>query len=111
MSTNYYAHGPDLPEDGLHIGQHALGWEFLFRSHPKRDLSTVDAWYTLLSRPDVVIYAESGYGIPLGEFWADAVRRPAEVGGPHRMRARFGDRLRSDEHRDQGRPFLAAEFH
>ena len=114
MSVNYYAITAEGEPDaeGLHIGQHAGGWEFLFRAHPKLGLTTTAAWHAFLARPGVRIVAEHGGELALAEFWPDAIRRPAEAGGPNAMRSRFGyGRHRSGESRDErGCPFAVYEF-
>jgi len=108
VTTNYYAHGPDLPEDGLHIGQHALGWEFLFRAHHDRGLTSAHSWYRQLCLPGVEIRSESGTRVPIGDFWADSTRRVTSDG---ELIKRFGVSHREDEFRDEHeRPFSAAEF-
>lgn len=81
MSTNYYAVTPETPEgdEGLHIGKHVGGREFLFQAHRDLGLVTVAAWREYLSRPGVKVMAESGYEEPLEEFMADATKRPADT--------------------------------
>ena len=107
MSTNYYAHGPDLPEDGLHIGQHSLGWEFLFCAHRDRGLISTHSWHTLLCLPGVEIRSEYGTRVPIGDFWADSTRRITFDG---ELTKRFYT-PQKDEFRDErGRPFLDADF-
>ncbi|WP_101790997.1 hypothetical protein [Nonomuraea indica] len=109
MSVNYYAVTPDTPEgdEGLHIGQHAGGWEFLFRAHPDLGLVSSEAWREYLSRPDVKILAESGYEVPVEEFMADATLRPAEARAKgQRMRVR----PRPSWADDKGCPFADNEF-
>jgi hypothetical protein len=108
MSTNYYAHGPDLPDGGLHIGQHSLGWEFLFRAHRDRGLTSTRLWFELLCLPGVEIRSEFGTSVPLCVFWADLTRRFTVDGESTK---RFGVHHRKDEFRDgRGRPFLDADF-
>jgi len=107
MSTNYYAHGPDLPDGGLHIGQHSLGWEFLFRAHRDRDLTSTRLWFELLCLSGVEICSEYGTRVPLCDFWADSTRRFTVDG---ELTNRFYT-AQDDEFRDErGRPFLDADF-
>ncbi|MFF9628356.1 hypothetical protein ACF1GQ_05125, partial [Streptomyces fradiae] len=64
MSTNYYAHGPfpggDPDGEGLHIGQHAAGWRFLFHAHPSLGLTTLDDWRPFLRQPGTTLKDECG---------------------------------------------------
>lgn len=121
MSVNYYARTAKTPEDeeGLHIGKHSGGWDFLFRAHRDLGLTDCESWKQYLTATGVEIVAESGYTVDFAEFWADALKRPADVGGLHVMRThdsawrdhpssfiRPGDEW-TDEH---GHPFSAAEF-
>ncbi|MET8336005.1 hypothetical protein [Streptosporangium canum] len=80
MTFNYYAVTSDTPadHDGLPIGQHAGGWEFLFRAYATRGLTTSEAWIAFLSRPEVTIRADNGDEMPVGEFMAWATTRPAQ---------------------------------
>lgn len=91
MSVNYFAFGP-LPngaanEEGLHIGQHAGGWEFLWRAHNTQGLICTDTWDRFLSREGVTIETEAGTVVPLADFWKHATLRPAEA-KPHSLRSR-----------------------
>ncbi|GGL55115.1 hypothetical protein [Planomonospora parontospora] len=99
MSINYYAitPGTDPAEEGLHIGKHSGGWEFLFRAHPDRGLTTVATWTELLTAPDVVIRDEHGRTETAEEFLAWAIRRPAT--SPEPMRAHAGHHI---SYRDEG---------
>ncbi|MBB2749216.1 UNVERIFIED_ORG: hypothetical protein FHR35_009129 [Microbispora rosea subsp. rosea] len=109
MSINYYAVTPDTPQDeeGLHIGKHVGGKEFLFRAHPDLGLVTVAAWTEYLSRPDVKIMAESGYEEPVETFLADATQRPADLGpGQGHLWPRQGVSFRAE----RGVPFADYEF-
>ncbi|MFC7794555.1 hypothetical protein [Streptomyces cinereoruber] len=67
MSTNYYAYGPfpggQTHSEGLHIGQSAAGWRFLFHSHPDLGLTTLADWDAFISRDDVTIRNEYGVDI------------------------------------------------
>lgn len=114
MSTNFYAVTPDTApgDEGLHIGQHAAGNEFLFRAHPELGLTNCDAWYRYLSQGQIRIIAEYGVEESLTEFWRDATLRPADVGGPNVMRSRWrGSAHRKDEWTDDhGHPFANYEF-
>jgi len=108
MSTNYYVRDDEhaTEPDGLHIGQHAKGNEFLFRAHPDLELTDCDAWRAYLDRPDVVIVAEYGVEVPLDQFWPHATARPAHVGGPNVMRSRQESAPRPNYSRDRhGHPF------
>lgn len=115
MSTNYYARTPNTPADdeGLHIGMYSGGWEFLFRAHPEQGLTTCTAWHEYLSRPEVTIYAESGYTESLAEFWPDAIARPVNMERPSLMRSRWSSTSpsRTDRWKDEhGHPFANYEF-
>lgn len=92
MSTNYYAFGPfpggEATSEGLHIGQHAAGWRFLFASHPQLDLTTYKAWAEFIRRPDVTIRDEYGREITVDEMDETMTERQDSVGRPRR--ARFG---------------------
>lgn len=111
MSTNYFAKIPGETGEGLHIGQHAGSAEFLFRAHPDLGLTVCDGWRTYLERPDVTVWSEHGYEVPLDEIWAVWTRRPADVGGPHRMRARWRGHREGTQWRDiHGHPFDARDF-
>ncbi|MFD8142499.1 hypothetical protein [Streptomyces sp. NPDC059708] len=72
MSTNYHAFGPfpggDAAGQGLHIGQTAAGWRFLFRAHPEQGLTTLDDWLQLLGREEVCIRNEYGRDVSFGEM-------------------------------------------
>lgn len=111
MSTNYYAKTTADDGDGLHIGQHVGGAEFLFRAHPDLGLSDCEAWRRFLEKPGVHIVAEHGLVEPLEEFWPAVTARPADVGGLHWMRARWQGHREGDQWRDiHGHPFDAREF-
>jgi hypothetical protein len=110
MSTNYYAITPETSEgdEGLHVGKHVGGKEFLFRAHRDLGLVTVEAWREFLSRPGVKIMAEAGYEEPLDEFMADATKRPADAiaAGERRMWERKAVSFRAE----RGVPFYDGEF-
>ena len=114
MSVNYYAITPETPEgdEGLHIGKHVGGKEFLFRAHRNLGLVSVAAWREFLSRPGVRIVAEHGLEEPLDEFMADATKRPADAirAGERRMWdwERKAVTFRDDDAR--GVPFYDGEF-
>ncbi|MEU1787068.1 hypothetical protein ABZ553_14585 [Streptomyces sparsogenes] len=86
MSTNYFAFGPfpggEADSEGLHIGQHAGGWEFLWHAHNDHGLTCTDTWLRFLSREGVTIETEYGTVVPLTDFWKHATLRPAEA-NPH----------------------------
>ncbi|GGK61688.1 hypothetical protein Sme01_03520 [Sphaerisporangium melleum] len=81
MSVNYYAFTSETPEDeeGLHIGKHVAGKEFLFRAHRDLGLVRVEAWHEFLSKPGVVIRAEHGLEKAVEELMSDATKRPADA--------------------------------
>ncbi|MBG0825917.1 hypothetical protein HS048_35170 [Planomonospora sp. ID91781] len=108
MSGNCSATTPGTGphEEGLHIGKHTGGWEFLFRAHPERGLTTVAAWTELLTAPGVVIRAEHGRTETAEEFLAWATRRPATSTEPMRAHARQHISYRSEG----GVPFLDHPF-
>lgn len=112
MSTNYYAVTPETPDgdEGLHIGKHVGGKEFLFRAHRDLGLVSVAAWRKFLSREDVKIMAEAGYEETLDEFMADATKRPADAmaAGEGRLWPRTAVSFRDDDAR--GVPFYDGEF-
>ncbi|MBG0818335.1 hypothetical protein [Planomonospora sp. ID82291] len=108
MSVNYYAItlGTDPAAEGLHIGKHTGGWEFLFRAHPDLGLTTVAAWTAFLTAPGVVIRAEHGCTMSAEEFLAWATRRPATSPEPVRAHARHHISFRAEG----GVPFLDHAF-
>lgn len=109
MSVNYYARTPETPEaeEGLHIGKHVGGKEFLFRAHPDLGLVTVEAWRTFLSRPGVTIVAEHGLIEPLEEFMAEATLRPADA---QSRGERLWPRQAASFRAERGVPFADYEF-
>lgn len=121
MSTNYYARTADTIGEGVHIGKRSGGWDFLFRAYPDDGITDCEAWHAYLSRPSVRIVSEHGVEYELAEFWGDAVKRPADVGGQHVMRchddywrghrdpvsASLADKQWTDKH---GHPFANYEF-
>lgn len=124
MSTNYYARTANTPADdeGLHIGKHSGGWDFLFRAHRDLDLTDCESWKQYLTQPGVEIWTESGYTVDFDQFWASAVKRPADVGGLTVMRChddewarnrRDGTSVSSTDQQwtdTHGHPFSAYEF-
>lgn len=111
MSTNFYAHTATTPagEDGLHIGQRAYPFEFLFRAYP--GLSTTEDWHRYLTGPGITIISEAGVKISVEAFWPAATARPAQVDYPMRLRwqhlaPRFEWRWRDHN----GYPFANYEF-
>lgn len=107
MSTNYYAKHPGDTSEGLHIGKHSGGWEFLFRAHPELGLVSTESWRRFLDHPWVTIVAEYGVETSADEFWEGVhrwhgARRPLSEQdvdlGPRRWRD------------DEGNQFLDVEF-
>ncbi|WP_436763308.1 hypothetical protein [Streptosporangium sp. V21-05] len=90
MTSNYYALTRDTPadDDGLHIGQSANGWEFLFRAHTPHGLTTTAARTAFLSQPQVRVRAENGVEMPAGEFLLWATTRPEHSASAIRERPR-----------------------
>ncbi len=110
MSCNYYAFTPETPKygEGLHIGKHVAGKEFLFRAHRDLGLVTVEAWREFLSRPGVVIRAEHGLEETVEEFMAEATKRPADAmaAGEGHLWPRQAASFRAE----RGVPFADFEF-
>lgn len=106
MSTNYYARTPDTPanEDGLHIGQSAAGWEFLWQAHRDPQIKSVEDWREYLFQPDVRVVDEYGEEEDdLDGFLAWAIRSNAAT-----VYKRTGEGVDfRDEH---DRPFSYADF-
>lgn len=104
MSTNYYAQGPFPGGDttgpdgdkGIHIGQHAAGWTFLFASHPQLGLITYKAWAEFIRRPGVAIKNEYGRDITIEEM-------------DETMTERAGRRLRYGSHGNPRRDLWASD--
>lgn len=83
MSTNFYAFGPfrgGEPGSGLHVGQSAAGWRFLFRTHPDLGLTTHTAWQTFLRRPGIRIETEYGREVSPDEVDATMTEREGADG-------------------------------
>lgn len=112
MSTNYYAYGPAIDPEGLHIGQSAAGWRFLFRGHPDLGLTTHAAWQRFLRQPGVRIEDEYGLDIDLDEMDATMTRRRLPDGTPLKPRVTAArTTLPDDWHIDpDGHAFCAKEF-
>jgi hypothetical protein len=72
VSTNYYAFGSfpggEVSGDGLHIGQTAAGWTFLFRAHDELGLTSRSAWAEFLGSPGIAISNEYGREVPVAEM-------------------------------------------
>lgn len=92
MSTNYYAFGPfpggDRTGEGLHIGQTAAGWRFLFRAHPEQGLTTLDDWLQFLRRDGVAIRNEYGRDVAVQEMEQTMAETTQADGQPRRPRFR-----------------------
>ncbi|MGW6600485.1 hypothetical protein [Streptomyces sp. NPDC055036] len=112
MSTNYYAHGPfpggSTEEEGLHIGQHAGGWELLWRSHDEPGVICTDTWRNLLTGPGVTIRTEAGIVVPLDDFWSHATLRPVQASPYKALRPRPSAVIHWRDNR--GCPFRNADF-
>ena len=118
VSTNYYAFGPfpggEADGEGLHIGQTAAGWRFLFRGHPSFKLTTAFAWRAFLLQDATNIRDEYGVEYTPDEMIEIATQRlndnedqPLKA----RYSTRTGDRLRDGEHIDpDGHAFYNGEF-
>ena len=93
MSTNYYALGPfpgGEPEgEGLHIGQSAAGWRFLFRAHPEQGLTTLADWLAFLGRDGVAIRNEYGREVALEEMQQTMTETTGYRDAPLRPRFRY----------------------
>ncbi|MFI1189177.1 hypothetical protein [Streptomyces californicus] len=112
MSTNYYAFGPFLSGDpngeGLHIGQTAAGWRFLFRAHNSLGLTTLPGWEHFLRAADVTIRNEYGRDVTADEMIETMKETANGKGFPLRERFRH-----DDEHRyvtSGGHAFCRTEF-
>ncbi|MYX67381.1 hypothetical protein K388_05560 [Streptomyces sp. KhCrAH-43] len=112
MSTNYYAFGPfpggHADGEGLHIGQTAAGWRFLFRAHNSQGITTLPDWEHFLRNTDVTIQNEYGREVPVDEMIATMRKTTDKDGFPLRPRFR-GD----NEHRyvtSGGHAFDRREF-
>lgn len=111
MGTNYYAidSGDVLPavgDPGLHIGKKSAGWNFLFRSHPDRDLISVAKWRAYAEAPGRQVMDEYGVVVDVAEFFAMATSRGARTHAETRWDA---GRFHFD-HDAANTAFLAAEF-
>lgn len=121
MSTNYYAFGPfpggGSDGEGLHIGQSAAGWVFLFRAHDAPDLASRAAWVEFLAQPGVVIRNEYGREVSTSEMVETMSARRGQEG---RLLRRRGLRSSLDAHPHwanrylvdaEGYEFSRREFH
>ncbi|OHU47333.1 hypothetical protein BKG82_27155 [Mycobacteroides chelonae] len=80
MGTNYYAIDaravlPAVGDPGLHIGKKSAGWNFLFRSHPDLDLTSVAKWRAYVAKPGHQVMNEYGEVVDVAEFFAMATSR------------------------------------
>ncbi|MGW2594776.1 hypothetical protein ACWCXC_31545 [Streptomyces sp. NPDC001515] len=112
MSTNYYAFGPfsggHADGEGLHIGQTAAGWRFLFRAHNSQGITTLPDWEHFLQSVNVTIRDEHGCDVTIDEMVQTMRATTDREGAP--LRARF---YRDDEHRyvtSGGHAFCRREF-
>lgn len=114
MSTNYFAFGPftggESDGEGLHIGQTAAGWQFLWRAHPEQGLTSVLDWRPLLEQQATSIRSEYGVELTPDELIEIGTRRAID-GRPLRLRDPFPDRQRPGYHVDaDGHEFCALDF-
>ena len=71
MGTNYYLHQkPDCECCGrefepLHVGKSSGGWCFALHAIPKDNITTLDDWRELWSKPSAFIRDEYGDKIPI----------------------------------------------
>ncbi|MFH8867151.1 hypothetical protein [Streptomyces griseus] len=95
MSTNYYAFGPfpggNPDGEGLHIGQTAAGWRFLFRAHNSLGITTLPDWEHFLRAPDVTIRDECGIDLSVDEMVETMKATTGREGYPLRARLRSDD--------------------
>ncbi|WP_405479859.1 hypothetical protein [Streptomyces anulatus] len=112
MSTNYYAFGPfpggDPDGEGLHIGQTAAGWRFLFRAHNSLGITTLPDWEHFLRATDVAIRNEYGRDASVDEMVEMMEETTDREGFPLRPRFRS-----DDDHRyvtSGGHSFCRREF-
>ncbi|MEU2403398.1 hypothetical protein ABZ609_03595 [Streptomyces rubiginosohelvolus] len=112
MSTNYYAFGPfpggDPDGEGLHIGQTAAGWRFLFRAHNSLGITTLPDWEHFLRATDVMIRNEYGRDVTVDEMVETMKGTTGQDGFPLRQRFR-----NDDEHRyvtSGGHAFCRRDF-
>lgn len=87
MSTNYYAFGPFIGGgEGLHIGQTAAGWRFLFRRQSHLGLTTFADWSEFIDRSDVTIRNEYGREVTAEEMRQTMTETSGYQGAPLRRR-------------------------
>lgn len=90
MSVNFYAFGPGITDpEGLHIGQAAAGWRFLFRAHPDRGLTTLADWEAFIARGDITIQNEYGRDVASEEMRQTMTETTGFEGAPLRPRFRY----------------------
>lgn len=89
MPTNYYVTGRfvDGSGEGLHIGQTAAGWRFLFRAHPGHGLTTGPDWIAFLRENRVTIRNEYGREVSVDEM--EKTITETEDAGGRLLRPRF----------------------
>lgn len=118
MSTNYYAFGPfpggEETGEGLHIGQAAAGWRFLFHAHEKPRLVTLLDWRSLLLQQATSIKDEYGAEYTRDEMIEIATERLND-NEDQPLKARFGartaERLLDGHHLDpDGHAFYNGDF-
>jgi hypothetical protein len=113
---NWYAKHPgqDADAEGLHIGKHSGGWEFLFRAHPDFGLTSTTSWRQFLDHPWVTIVAEHGVTVTASEFWEYVAKWSTDRVRSQPIRDVAGvsaDYWTTRQWRDvEGFPFAAYEF-
>ena len=114
MSINYYAFGSfpggEADGGGLHIGQSATGWRFLFRAHPEQSVTTLLDWRHLLLTQATRIVNEYGRELTPDEMIETATARLDAQGMSLRLRARRGYEPHGYTVDDDGNAFCANEF-
>jgi len=111
VSTNYYAFGPiegNEKDGSLHIGKKSVGWRFLFRAHPEKNLMLVPNWIVYLSRPDVLIEAEYGVDIPLLEMLQTMLMTVDDLDRPLQDHSEYLDNL--NRYQTDGFDFCQTDF-
>ncbi|MFI0900501.1 hypothetical protein [Streptomyces sp. NPDC020983] len=110
MSTNYYAFGPGITDpEGLHIGQSAAGWRFLFHAHVDRGITTLADWDAFISRADVSIQDEYGRDISVEEMRQTMTETTGYQSAP--LRPRFWHDTPSEYVTSGGHSFSRRDFH
>lgn len=109
MSTNYYAKWPNQPadEEGLHIGKHSGGCEFLWRAHKDLSIRSTQEWRRFLDHPWVTIVAEYGSEREFGDFWQLATTPGGKPTQDQAVPEGYGYRTWRDA---DGYPFADYEF-